>query len=456
MSATIGTELKDSPAMNGLLDQMVAQVLAFSARIDGVRPPDPELAAGMRAAIQTVGEVRSRPLYYDFIGSGVGRGAYVELEDGSVKLDLINGIGIHLFGHSHPAVVRATLAGATSDVIHQGNLEPNAEYVNFMARMGRLGARHSRLRHVWLSTCGTMANENALKIARQKTGGRLILTFKNAFAGRSTMMAEITDNAAYRVGLPEYHEVLRLPFYDPAAPKDQTLRALNELVAQHGRQIACFAFEPMLGEGGYRAANHEFFRPLLEVCRAHQIPVWADEIQTFTRTGEFFAFETLGLGEYIDLCTVAKTAQNGVTLFTPEMKPDAGLLGGTFAGSTPALRAGDEMLRMLEEGNYLGPAGRVMDLHRRFKGMLDELNQTTCRGLLREAGGMGLMVAVTPLDGSKDMQGKLLKTLFKHGLICFGCGGNPYRIRFLLPVILTDEDIAVARQIIETSVLELA
>ena len=456
MSTTIGTELRQSTALNSLLDQMVNEILSHSKRITGVRPPDPALAGGLRDYVQTVGEVRSRPLYFDFIGSGLGRGPYVELEDGSVKLDLINGIGIHLFGHSHPSVVRATLAGACSDVLHQGNLEPNAEYVNFMSRLKRIGARNSRLRHVWLSTCGTMANENALKMARQKTKGRMIVTFQNAFAGRSTMMAEMTDNAAYRVGLPSYDEVLRVPFYDPAAPKDRTLNALKEHVAKHGAAISCFAFEPMLGEGGYRAANHEFFKPLLELCRAHHIPVWADEIQTFARTGEFFAFETLGLGEYIDLCTVAKTAQNGVTFFTPEMKPDPGLLGGTFAGSTPALRAGDEILRLLEEGEYLGPQGKVMDIHRRFVGMLDELNETTCRGLLREAGGMGLMVAVTPLDGTKETQGKLLKALFKHGLICFGCGGNPYRIRFLLPAITTADDIAVARSIIETAVLELA
>ena len=456
MNATIGSQLKHSTAMNALLDQMVSEVAGFSARVTGVRPPDPALTENLQAQVRAVAEVRSRPLYYEYVGSGVGRGPYVELEDGSVKLDLINGIGIHLFGHSHPNVVRATIAGALSDVIHQGNLEPNAEYVQLMTRLQGIAARRSRLHHVWLSTCGTMANENALKMARQKTGGRLIITFDNAFAGRSTMMAEITDNAAYRVGLPSYGEVLCIPFYDASAPPTRSLDKLKEHIARHGRDIACFAFEPMLGEGGYRAATHEFFKPLLETCRAHQIPVWADEIQTFTRTGEFFAFETLRIGEYIDLCTVAKTAQNGVTFFTKDMKPDAGLLGGTFAGSTPALRAGDEMLRMLDEGDYLGPDGRVMQIHHEFVGMLNELNETTCAGQLREAGGMGLMVAVTPLDGTKETQGKLTKALFKHGLICFGCGANPYRVRFLLPAILASEHIAVAKRIIETAVRELA
>lgn len=57
-------------------------------------------------------------------------------------------------------------------------------------------------------------------MARQKkTGTRMIMTFKNAFAGRSTMMTEITDNASFKVGIPDYKEVLRF-LYDAKGPKD--------------------------------------------------------------------------------------------------------------------------------------------------------------------------------------------------------------------------------------------
>lgn len=457
MSTTLGQELRGSQKIDGLIDGLVEQVMAQSRRIEGVKPADPALEGHAQKEIQGLGATRSRPLFYNYLGSGLGRGPYVELEDGSVKLDLINGIGIHLFGHSHPRIVKATLKGALSDVVHQGNLQPNSEYFKFSAKLLEIAKRSSRLNYVWLATCGTMANENALKMARQKTRGpRMIMTFKNAFAGRSTMMTEITDNPAFKVGIPEYHEVLRLPFYDPKAPKDRTLAAMKEHVAKHEGKIGCFVFEPMLGEGGYRAANREFYVPLLEFCREKKIPIWADEIQTFTRTGNFFAFETHGIGEYIDICTIAKTAQNGATFFTEEFKPDAGLLGGTFSGSTPALSAGLEILNMLDHDGYMGPQGKVMKIHHDFIAMLNELNETSCKGLLREAGGLGLMVAVTPLDGTKDKQIALLKSLFKNGLICFGCGSDPYRIRFLLPAILTHEDIQVARKIIEKSVQELA
>lgn len=456
MATTLGQELQSSSKIDSLLDNLVEQTLVFSQRITGVKPADPALTEEAKKTIDEIGAVRSRPLYYNYVGTGVGRGPYVELKDGSVKLDLINGIGIHLFGHSHPRIIRAALRGALSDIVQQGNLQPNQEYLDYSRKLGQVASRNSRLKYTWLATCGTMANENALKIARQKNrGARFVVTFKNAFAGRSTMMTEITDNPAFKVGMPDYNEILRVPFYDPKAP-DKTLMALKEHVAKHGKNIAVFAFEPMLGEGGYRAANNAFYVPLLEFCKTNGIAVWADEIQTFTRTGNFFAFETLCIGQYVDICTVAKTGQNGATLFTEEFKPDPGLLGGTFSGSTPALRAGLEIFKMLDEEGYMGPSGKIMQIHSEFVGMLNDLNEGSCKGLLREAGGMGLMVAVTPLDGSKDKQGQLLKALFKNGLICFGCGSDPYRIRFLLPAILSSADIAVAKQIIEKSIQECA
>jgi acetylornithine/N-succinyldiaminopimelate aminotransferase len=212
----------------------------------------------------------------------------------------------------------------------------------------------------------------------------------------------------------------------------------------------------MQGEGGYNVAPREFFLPLLDFCREQKIPIWLDEVQTFTRTGQFFAFETLGLGEYVDVCTIAKTAQNGATFYTEEMNPKPGLISGTFSGATAALTAGLEILNMLDKENYMGPNGKVMQIHKEFIGMLNELNETSCKGLLHDAGGMGLMVAVTPFDGSKEKVEKLMHTLFKNGLICFTCGRGTYRLRFLIPAVTTTADIAAAKQILEKSILELA
>ena len=130
------------------------------------------------------------------------------------------------------------------------------------------------------------------------------------------------------------------------------------------------------------------------------------------------------------------------------------LIAGTFSGTSAALSAGIETLDMLTEEGYLEKNGKIMDIHRKFIGMLNELNQTTCKGKLQDAGGMGLMIAVTPFDGKKEQVDALLKKLFEKGMIAFNCGKEPVRVRFLIPAIFTDADIQVAKQILESAILE--
>jgi len=459
MSKLVGRAIQESGKIQGLIRDLVAEVVQLEESLTTVKDPQDDLSDSARRAFDEAGKYRGRPLFYPYMGTGAGHGAYVELEDGSVKLDLINGIGVHIFGHSHPRIMAASVRGALSDVVMQGNLEPNGEYAALGKRLVELASRKSRLKYCWLTTCGTMANENALKITRQKKApARMALAMENAFAGRSTMMAEMTDNPAYRQGLPPYGEILRIPWYKANDPRssEAALRRMKEHVAAHEKNISCFVFEPMLGEGGYRSAPREYFLPMLEFCREKKIAVWVDEVQTFMRTGELFAFETLDIGEYVDVCTVAKTLQTGALLYTEEYNPQPGLVAGTFSGASAALAAGLESLKLITEDGYLGPNGKIMKIHHEFVGMLNRLNETTCKGLLQEAGGMGLMIAVTPLDGAKDTVQKLQYTLFKNGLIAFSCGRDPYRLRFLVPAVTEPKDIELAGKIIEKSVLELA
>ena len=439
------------------IEELVGLVSEHSEHIKGLKDADQEEHA--KKDIELLENMRGRPLFYPYLGSGIGKGCYVETNDGAVKMDLINGIGINIFGHSHPEIMKAAVKGAVQDVVMQGNLEPGDEMVRVSEKLVEIATRKSRLKHCWLTTSGSMANENALKMCRQKTGAaRMVIAMRAAFAGRTTMMAEVTDNPSMREGLPEYNEILRVPFYDKNNPNstEEATQILKEHIEKHKGNIAGFIFEPIQGEGGYNVAPREFFVPLLEMCRDNGIPVWADEIQTFCRTGEFFAFDKLQLSEYIDICTVAKTLQAAATLYTEELNPKPGLIAGTFAGSSAALSAGRKILDILDTEDYMGPKGKVESIHKEFVGMLNELNEGSCKGLLQDAGGMGLMVAVTPLDGTKESMIKVLKALYKNGIISFGCGRGPFRVRFLIPAVMTSDDIQVAKKVIEKSILELA
>lgn len=452
----VGQKITSSPVVESLICDLVDEVTVQNSSFDTIRQARPYLAENSKKKIEHIGALRGRPLYHNYIGTGAGRGPFVELEDGSVKLDLINGIGIHLMGHSHPRVMRAAVRGALSDVVMQGNIQPNNEYVAITEKLVQIAGRKSKIKHAWLSTCGTIANENALKIVRQKNSpAKFIFAMKNAFAGRSTMMAEVTDNPAYKQGLPEYNEVLRIPNFEKKDKQsaEKALRAMQEQYEKHAKDVACFVFEPMLGEGGFVPTPRAFYLPMLDFCKQNKIAVWADEVQTFARTGEFFAFETMDLGSYIDIVTIAKTIQLGATLYTEEYNPKPGLIAGTFSGGSSAMSAGLEIIEMLEEG-YLGPKGRIAQIHNRFVEGLNNLNISSCSGLVQEAGGMGLMIAFTPFDGKKEQVEALIKKLFNNGLIVFSCGKDPVRIRFLVPATIENHEIDLALQIVEKTILE--
>ncbi len=452
----VGHKIENDSVVESLIADLVDEVTAQNSAIDSIRKPQNQLVEKAKNKIEKIGALRGRPLYHNYIGTGAGRGPYVELEDGSIKLDLINGIGIHIMGHSHPRIMKAAVRGALSDVVMQGNIQPNNEYLKLTEKLVQIAGKKSRLKHAWFSTCGTMANENALKMARQKNSpAKLIFAMKNSFAGRSTMMAEITDNPAYKQGLPDYNEVLRIPNFEKKDPQsgEKALRAMQEQYAKNEKNVSCFVFEPMLGEGGFVPTPREFYLPMLDFCRQHKIAIWADEVQTFARTGEFFAFETMDMGQYVDLVTIAKTVQLGATLYTEEYNPKPGLIAGTFSGGTSSMMAGLEILNMLEEG-YLGPNGRINQIHNRFIDGLNKLNSTSCRGLVKDAGGMGLMIAFTPFEGRKEQTEALIRKLFNNGLIAFSCGKDPVRIRFLVPAIIENQDIDLAIQIVEKTILE--
>src|SRR6185436_3686937 len=93
------------------------------------RPPRLPLSETYNDCLQRIADARGKPALYPYIGSGVGNGALVELADGSVKWDMINGIGVHAFGHSDPDLIATAVRAALSDTVMQGNLQFNVDSI---------------------------------------------------------------------------------------------------------------------------------------------------------------------------------------------------------------------------------------------------------------------------------------------------------------------------------------
>ena len=422
-------------------------------RINGVRPPIGSLKQSYKELLESMEAYRGGKLWFPFLGSGFGKGALVELADGSVKYDFICGIGVHFWGHSHLDLLDAAIDAALSDTIMQGNLQQNIDSVELSALL----AKSSGLPHCFLTTSGAMANENALKVAFQKHyPAKRILAFEQCFAGRTLTLSQITDKAAFREGLPHNAFVDYVPFFDAAFPEESTKRAVETLkkyIARYPKEHALMCFEFILGEGGFYAGNEDFFKALMQILKENHIAIFADEVQSFGRTQELFAFQKFNLQSYIDIASIGKLSQVCATFFTSEYKPKPGLLSQTFTGSTSAIKSALVILDGLLNDGYFGPEGKIQKLHLHFSKQLEALSKRYPH-LIQGPFGVGCMVAFTPYDGSPEKVTDFVHRLFNAGVMGFIAGKNPTRVRFLIPAgALTLEDIDNAMKIIEQTLI---
>lgn len=449
---------------------LIQPLLAKVQNLDGVKEGDPAKIPQAVDEIEELGRLRGRALIYPMIPSGRGSGPFVELIDGSVKMDMIGGIGVLLFGHGHPEIYMASIKASLKATTMQGTLMPGREYaqvcrllLKHSSQVEHLGAEsQAKMTGCWLTTCGTMANELALKIIRQKKfPAYKVIGFKNGFAGRSTAMQELTDEPKYREGQPTFNQFAHIDFFNDKISVGEnitkTISQIDVLLNAEPDLYCGMGFELVQGEGGaFRTAPREWWVEVLSHAKKRGLAIWIDEVQTFGRTGELFAYQRLGLGEYIDVVSLAKPVHLGAVLWTEGYAPKTGLIAGTFGGSTVNLAIGIRVIEMLVQGKYFGPEGKIQSLEkfiredwtRRRARVGDKFN-------LGSANIYGGMVAFEILDGRSETIKKFLDKLFDNGVVAFSAGRDPVMLRMLPPMgILTEAHWLEVMGIVEKTLEE--
>lgn len=442
------TRLLQDPRIKQAHDLIKAALKDHTESVNAIKSADPSLKSVYEAQLTEYGKLRGAPLWYPYLGSGLGHGAFVELADGSVKLDFIGGIGVHYFGHSHPEIVSHSFYAALSDIVMEGNLQQNEDAF----RLTRKLVEVSGLPHCFLSSSGAMANENGLKVALQsRFPANRILAFERTFAGRTLALAQITDKAAYREGLPEMLAVDHVPFFDAADPENstrRTLETLEKLIRRHPKGYAAMMIELVQGEGGFYAGDKVFFHRVIDLLKAHNIAIFVDEVQTFGRTTSLFAFQHFGLEGKVDIVSIGKLSQICATLYTNEIAPRSGLLSQTFTASVAAIRAAEWVIETLVGKGFYGEEGRIAAIHNRFRSGLEKL-QKAYPDTIKGPFGLGGMIAFTYKSGDPKETLALTHKLYEKGLIVFINGTNPTRVRMLPPIMtVTDAQIDTAMEII--------
>lgn len=391
-----------------------------------------------------------------------GEGAHVWDAEGRKYLDFVGGIGVINVGHNHPRVVSAVekqLKLISHIAFQVAAYEP---YIQLAERLNALVGKGEGYKSVFLTT-GAEAVENAIKIARSFTGRPGVVAFRGGFHGRTLLGVTLTGfGQPYKQNFgPFPSEIYHSVFPDSfrgVSVKD-AVAGLEEVFATQiaPDRVAAILIEPVQGDGGFLPAPPEFLKALREITARHGIVLIADEIQTgFGRTGKMFGFEHAGIQP--DLVTVAKSLAGGLPLSGVVGKaeimdaPTPGGLGGTYGGNALACAAAMAVLDAFEQESLLE---RSVALGERLHAGLAQLQQRYENiGTVRGIGFMRAIEFVTDRASKKpdpDLAQKVIEEARSRGLLVIKCGVHRNIVRFLAPLVLSDEDLDEALSILDAS-----
>lgn len=387
--------------------------------------------------------------------------------DGKQWIDFAGAIGTLNVGHTHPKVTEA-VKQQVEKFLHPGfNVMMYEGYINLAEKLCEITPGNFNKQAILLNS-GAEAVENAVKIARRYTKRQAVVSFIRGFHGRTNMTMSMTSKVKpYKFGFgPFAPEVYQAPYpYTYHKPENVSEEAYIEQVIEEFKDffistvspenVACVVMEPIQGEGGFIIPPKKFVQAVYAFCQKHGIVFVADEIQTgFGRTGTLFAIEQFDVVP--DLITVSKSLAAGLPLSGVVGKAEImsaaepGELGGTYAGNPVACAAALAVIDVIQEENLLQKSEVV---GQKIEAKLHEL--AIKYGFLGEIRRLGSMVAVEIVKDrdsktpDKDKTGKVTKYANENGLLLLSAGIKGNVIRFLAPLVITDEELNNGLAILE-------
>jgi len=393
-----------------------------------------------------------------------GEGAYLYDVDGNRYLDFTCGIGVTNTGHCHPQVVAAAKEQVGKLIHGQANIVYHQPMLCLADVLREVVP--PPLDTFFFANSGAEAVEAAVKLARHATGRPNTIVFQGSFHGRTNQaMAMTTSKTVYRQNYqPLAAGVFVAPFpywyrygWEAEETSQWCLKELRHLLATQTApaETAAIVVEPVLGEGGYVVPPPSFLPGLREICDEHGILFIADEVQSgFGRTGKFFAVDHFGVTP--DVMIMAKGLASGFPLSgiaAPRALMDKwmpGTHGGTYGGNAVACAAAEATVRVLQNGlvEHGARMGKVLRYGLR--------NIQGRHPMVGDVRGLGLMIGCEfTLESGKPATGLVKQVITRcqaDKLLLLNCGTYNNVIRWIPPLIVTQEQIETALGVFERAI----
>jgi 4-aminobutyrate aminotransferase/(S)-3-amino-2-methylpropionate transaminase len=397
------------------------------------------------------------------------KGATITDVDGNTYIDFAGGIGTLNVGHRSDEVVQAIKEQADRYLhacFHVNIYEP---YILLANKLNNITPGQFP-KKTMLVNSGAEAVENAVKIARSYKKRYGILSFLEAFHGRTALTMSLTGQIQpykYNLGPPDpwvYH----LPFaYCYRCPFGQTYPSCEVVCAKYMERvfesvmppdtIAALIVEPVQGEGGYIVPPKEFLPEIYSICKKNGIVFIADEIQSgFARTGKMFAIEHFQIEP--DIITMAKSLAGGMVLSAVTGSAEImdavhlGGLGTTYGGHPLSCQASLATIDLIDTNNLITRANTIGDKMKQALCVMQEKYP-----LIGDVRGLGAFVAVEMVkdrvtrEPAPNETALVRERCYQNGLITIGGGIQRNVIRFPIPLVITDEELNEGLSILEES-----
>lgn len=216
-------------------------------------------------------------------------GSHIRDVDGNDYIDYIGSWGPMIFGHS-PAFLTEGLIEAVERGISYGL--PTAIETD-MAKLLQMAYPAAEL--VRMVNSGTEATMSAIRAARGYTGRNKIVKFEGCYHGHSDALLVKSGSGTLTFGVPTSAGVPADVVKDTIVMPYNDSKAMVDLFAGCGDEIACVIVEPIAGNMGLVPGDPKFLQTLRDLTRQYGAVLIFDEVISGFRAAFGGAAEVYGI-----------------------------------------------------------------------------------------------------------------------------------------------------------------
>lgn len=377
-----------------------------------------------------------------------GKGPFVWDVDDKKYFDFLSAYSAVNQGHCHPKIIEALCSQAqtlclTSRAFYNDCLGPYEAFMHNYFGYDKVLPMNS----------GAEGVETAIKLARKwgylKKGipqnEAVIIACEGNFHGRTISIVSISTDADARKDYGPYTPGMEIIPYN-------SVSALQKILEEKAHKIAAFLVEPIQGEAGVMVPDEGYLKECFDLCKRHNVLFIADEVQTgIARTGKKLCCDHENIRP--DIVILGKALSGGVLPISAVLADDEVMMtilpgqhGSTFGGFPLACKVAMAALQVVKDENLAEKAEYLGSI---FRAELKKIDSP----FIKQIRGKGLLnaVVIEPQNGIQAWD--LCLEMATNGLLAKPT--HNHIIRFAPPLVITEEELFQAIDIIKLSINKL-